>query len=147
MDELRISDVARSTGYITTCYNNYNDPDSFYSISAQEPASSSYEKQRTITIDSSMVSGSTDLNNFPLLIDLYLENASPNIIFKDGTSGLALSHEIELFDTNYNSSHDHLVVWVKIPVLSATTDLVINMYTDPILKSWHLDGLCSCLAS
>ncbi|PWI47618.1 hypothetical protein CEE45_10655 [Candidatus Heimdallarchaeota archaeon B3_Heim] len=133
MDELRISDVARSTGYITTCYNNYNDPEEFYSISSQEPGISNYEKQRTIIIDSSIVSGSSDLSNFPLLLDLYLENAPPNIIFTDGNSGQLLEHEIELFDANYNSSHDHLVVWMKIPTLSSSFDSEIIMYTDSIL--------------
>ncbi|MHA2277978.1 MAG: DUF2341 domain-containing protein, partial [Candidatus Kariarchaeaceae archaeon] len=130
MDELRISDVARSTGYMATCFNNYNDPDSFYSITTQEPGISLFEKQRTISIDSSIVSGSSDLYDFPLLLDLYLENTSQNILFKDGVSGAILDHEIELYD----QTNDHLVVWVKIPILSSTFDTEIVMYTDPSIE-------------
>ncbi len=130
MDELRISNTTRSTGYITTCYNNYNDPDSFYSISPQEPSFSLFEKQRTLTIDSSIVAGGSDLTNFPLLLNLYLENASQNVLFQDASTSQTLDYEIEHFDAEYNTSHGRLVVWVKIPILSSTVDTEIIMFTD-----------------
>ncbi|MFW9964862.1 MAG: DUF2341 domain-containing protein, partial [Candidatus Sifarchaeia archaeon] len=43
-----------------------------------------------------------------------------------------LDHEIELFDPDYSSTQAHLVAWVKVPMLSASTDTTIIMsYGDP----------------
>ena len=36
LDEFRVSKIARNSGWITTCYNNQNDPGSFYSIGAEQ---------------------------------------------------------------------------------------------------------------
>lgn len=36
LDEFRISNTARSCSWITTCYHNQNNPESFYSIGAEE---------------------------------------------------------------------------------------------------------------
>ncbi len=37
IDEVRISNTARSAGWITTEYNNQNDPSTFYAVGSQEP--------------------------------------------------------------------------------------------------------------
>lgn len=47
MDEVRLSTIARSSGWITTTYTNQNDPASFLSVSAEEP----YEYTLTLTTD------------------------------------------------------------------------------------------------
>ncbi|HWR27282.1 MAG TPA: DUF2341 domain-containing protein, partial [Candidatus Thermoplasmatota archaeon] len=47
LDEFRISNTARSTGWITTCYHNQNNPESFYSMGAEEQ----YELTLTTTSD------------------------------------------------------------------------------------------------
>ncbi|MFX0183824.1 MAG: DUF2341 domain-containing protein [Candidatus Hodarchaeota archaeon] len=74
-----------------------------------------------------------DLINFPVLIDLYdidLKNhAQPignDIIFTDD-KGTKLAHEIEMFERNYNSTHSHLVAWVRTN-LTAYKDTNLFMY-------------------
>jgi hypothetical protein len=36
MDEVRFSNIARNNGWITTCYNNQNNPSSFYTVGNEE---------------------------------------------------------------------------------------------------------------
>ena len=36
MEEVRISDTARSSSWIKTCYNNQSNPSTFYTISEEE---------------------------------------------------------------------------------------------------------------
>jgi hypothetical protein len=36
IDEVRVSNVARSEGWIVTCYNNQHDPSSFYTVGSEE---------------------------------------------------------------------------------------------------------------
>ncbi|MHA2278784.1 MAG: DUF2341 domain-containing protein, partial [Candidatus Kariarchaeaceae archaeon] len=90
--------------------------------------------RKNITIDNTKVSGSLPLIDFPVLINLKDSDLRTKVqpdgddIFFTNTSGLQLDHEIELFKQAYNSTHAHLVTWVRIPSLSATTDTVIIMY-------------------
>ena len=73
IDEVRISNVVRSTGWIATEYNNQYDPKSFYSVSGRfeldPPIPEDFNYYKIITIDSDEVSGSNDLINFPLLMN------------------------------------------------------------------------------
>ena len=129
MDELRISNISRSPGYLSTVYNNYNDPDSFYSISTQEPFSLPFFKYRQdVTIDASMVSGNNDLTNFSLLLDLYPNDLSGRIMFVNKTTLEPFDHEIELYEPSSGSTPGHLVAWVRLPVFSATQDTEISLY-------------------
>ncbi len=97
------------------------------------------QHEKDITIDHTKVSG--DLTNFPFLVDLYdsdlKTDVQPNgndIVFK--MNGQALDFQIEKFDQNYNSTHAHLVAWVKIPSLSSSVDTTITMaYGNPYAKS------------
>ncbi|MFX1272710.1 MAG: LamG-like jellyroll fold domain-containing protein, partial [Promethearchaeota archaeon] len=132
LDEVRISKIARSSDWILTEFNNQNDPSSFYSISAAEflGVAPEYNYMKNITIDHTKVG--SDLTDFPLLIDIFdsdlrsdVQPDGDDIIFKIGTS--SLPHEIELFDQTYNSTHAHLVAWVKID-LSSSVDTTITMY-------------------
>ncbi|MHA2407038.1 MAG: DUF2341 domain-containing protein, partial [Candidatus Ranarchaeia archaeon] len=100
-----------------------------YFISGWADTRWSYRKN--ITIDNSKVI--SDLTNFPVLIDLYDEDlqndaqANGNDIFFSDSLGHILDHEIELYDRIYNSTHAHLVAWVKAN-LSSTQDTIISMY-------------------
>jgi hypothetical protein len=92
---------------------------------------SRWRYRKNITIDASKVSA--DLNNFPLLINLFdtdLQNdaqASGNdIMFTDAT-GAILNHEVESYDRVYNSTHAHLAAWVNSNV-SGTQDTILSMY-------------------
>ncbi|MHA2303485.1 MAG: LamG domain-containing protein, partial [Candidatus Thorarchaeota archaeon] len=55
IDEVRISDVSRSAGWIQTQFQNQNDPSSFYSVSTEQSAG--YSESAPITLDSSAPAG------------------------------------------------------------------------------------------
>ena len=131
IDEVRVSSSYRSLGWIQTEYNNQDDPASFFSVGSEVgsvPVDFAYMKD--ITIDHTKISA--DLNDFPLLIDIYdsdlrtkVQPDGDDIIFKSGTA--VLPHEIESFDQSYNGTHAHLVAWVKTD-LSSSVDAVVTMY-------------------
>ncbi|MFX0144343.1 MAG: DUF2341 domain-containing protein, partial [Candidatus Hodarchaeota archaeon] len=137
IDEARISNIARSDSWIKTEYVNQNDPDSFYSVgnpkSVYIPSIFDFQYFKEITIDHTKVSGTSNLIDFPILISIFdsdlHDNVQPDgddIAFNNGTSWLY--HEIEFFNQNYNSTHAQLIAWVRIPLLSPSTDIIIRMY-------------------
>ncbi|MFX1529035.1 MAG: DUF2341 domain-containing protein [Promethearchaeota archaeon] len=139
LDEVRISNIARSADWIKTEYDNQFDPNSFYSIgkeysvSDHPPEAQHFLYYKEITIDHTLVSGPDDLLNFPLLFSCFDEDLHDNvqpdgddIAFSDSTSWF--EHEIELFNKAYNSTHAQLVAWVRIPKLSTSVDTIIRMY-------------------
>ncbi|MFX1249762.1 MAG: DUF2341 domain-containing protein, partial [Promethearchaeota archaeon] len=151
MDEVRLSNIARSSDWIATEYNNQHDPASFYSVEQKESSSfywdfPSFKYRKIITIDSNKVSG--DLANFSVLIDISdsdLKNGKvqadgDDIIFTDEI-GSKLDHEVEFF--SQNSSHGHLIAWVRIPTLSSVDDTSLMMYYgDPsISKQENPEGV------
>jgi hypothetical protein len=165
MDEVRVSNIARSANWITTEYTNQNNTDEFYSISPIESNENTVpylRYKKDITIDNSVVSGSGDLYDFPFLLDLYDEDLhlaskvqadGDDIAFTD-VNGMRLNHEIEDFSQNFNSTHAHLIAWVELPILSKSTDTIIYIrYGNSIIESlatpdklwenyggvWHLD--------
>ncbi|MHA2304107.1 MAG: DUF2341 domain-containing protein [Candidatus Hodarchaeales archaeon] len=135
-DEIRVSDTVRSTGWIQTEYNNQYSPNTFFSVANEEHSPTikawafpQFNYRKNITIQASKISA--DLINFPVLIDIYdsdLKNDSQasgnDIIFTD-TFGNQLDHEIENYDQN--STHAHLVTWVRTN-LSSTENTNITMY-------------------
>ena len=134
LDEVRISRVARSAEWVLTEFRNQNDPSSFYSVKVEEAlgeeATVTFSYKKDITIDHTKVA--SDLTDFPLLIDIFdidlrtdVQADGDDIIFKLGTT--ILPHEIELFNQTYNSTHAHLIAWVKTD-LSASADTTISMY-------------------
>ncbi|MBE3136010.1 MAG: DUF2341 domain-containing protein, partial [Thermoplasmata archaeon] len=228
VDEVRLSDIARSNGWITTEYNNQNNPSSFYGIGNEEmyqvepiisneepnngaanvsismpsirfnvadyqndhmgytvttvpdciggPQSGNdigsgtmvsipivhldyttiytwyvnvtdgvhwtnktftfttesepgpWQYRKEITIDHTKVAG--NLTDFPVLIHI----TDPDLASKAQQDGddiyfadlldTKLNHEIE----SYNSTSGELVVWVNLPVLSATQDTLLYLY-------------------
>jgi hypothetical protein len=140
IDEIRISDSARSADWIKTEYKNQADPSSFYSISKEYPLSAIlpndhyFKYYKEITIDFTMVSGPQDLINFPILISIFDTDLKDNVEQSNGTdiafayNGAWLDHEIELFDQSYNGTHAQLITWVSIPRLLAIENTVISMY-------------------
>ncbi|MFX1324089.1 MAG: DUF2341 domain-containing protein, partial [Promethearchaeota archaeon] len=137
ISEFRILTVTLSSDWIATEYNNQFNPSSFYSVGNEIkdfiPSINDFEYFKEIVIDHTMVSGSNDLINFPLLISIfdsdlhdYVQPDGDDIAFNNGTSWLF--HEIELFNQNYNSTHAQLIAWVSVSVLSPFIDTVIYMY-------------------
>ncbi|MHA2247833.1 MAG: DUF2341 domain-containing protein, partial [Candidatus Hodarchaeales archaeon] len=140
LDEIRISNVLLTDAWINTEYNSQYDPSTFYSVNSLELRGNwtipYLRYNKNITIDHSLVSGSGDLTNFPLLLDFYdsdlhdsvkVQADGDDIAFTD-EKGLRLDHEIEFFDQDGNGTHAHLLAWVKIPILSVTTDTIIKMW-------------------
>jgi len=149
-DELRVSKIARSADWIATEYNNQSQPTEFSSLGIEEVSSplslSSFAYRKAITIDHTKVSGTTNLTNFPVLINLptdaslsaHAQDATHgnggDILFttsstawNTGTVNDKLAHEIE----TYTASNGSLQAWVKIPSLNASNaaqDTVIYMY-------------------
>ncbi|MHA2475032.1 MAG: DUF2341 domain-containing protein, partial [Promethearchaeota archaeon] len=139
IDEVRISNIARSADWIKTEYDNQLDPNSFYSIGEENEISyvlsnaHYFTWYKEIIIDHTKVSGPDDLLNFPVLISCFDEDLhdkvqadGDDIAFSDSSSWL--DHEIELFDQAYNSTHAQLVAWVRIPNLSSSKNTVVFMY-------------------
>jgi hypothetical protein len=139
LDEVRISNIARSNHWIKTEYNNQFDPNSFYSIGKENsvsdhpPNAHYFMYYKEIIIDHTLVSGSDDLLNFPFLFSCFDEDLSDkvqgdgdDIAFSDST--FWFDHEIELFNKNYNSTHAELAAWVRIPILSTSSHTILRMY-------------------
>jgi len=162
IDEVRVSNMARSADWISTGYKNYFKPHSFYSIGFQEVyndwGAPAFNYKKDIIINHEKVH--EDLYDFPVLLDIYdtdLRTHSQvdgdDILFLDGFNH-KLDHEIELFDY-INATHAHLRMWIRIPFLSSTTDTKFTMfYGNPTLDNsentagvwmnnyvgvWHLD--------
>jgi hypothetical protein len=138
IDEVQISDVARSAGWIQTSYNNQNNPSSFYSVGASSCFLSGFSCNRRITIDSAKVAGSSDLTNFPFLLRIQndcnlktaangggVQNSSGwDIIFVDSDGVTQLDHEIE----EYDGTTGDLTAWVRVPTLPYNSDKEIYLY-------------------
>jgi len=113
---------------------NPNKPISFIHTSASSPPNDTdFTYYKVITINHEEVSGSGNHIDFPVLISLLdsdLHNDTQlngnDIAFSNGTDWL--DHEIELFNRNYNGTHAQLIVWVRIPLLSTSTNTSIYMY-------------------
>jgi hypothetical protein len=87
-----------------------------------------WKYRKKITIDHTKVS--SNLNNFPVLIDITDSDISSHtqvdgddIVFTN-FSGNKLCHEIE----SYSIDDDHLVAWVNVPDLSSTEDTILYIY-------------------
>jgi uncharacterized protein (TIGR03437 family) len=137
MDEIRISKAVRSADWTLTEYRNQTSPGTFYTIGvASGGGSGSYGFSRAITIDHTKVPN-TDQTNFPLLISgtySYLATAANggnvtnangfDIIFASDSGGVnTLSYERE----SYSAATGQVNLWVKVPIVSHTTDTVIYM--------------------
>ncbi|MHA2274347.1 MAG: DUF2341 domain-containing protein, partial [Candidatus Kariarchaeaceae archaeon] len=134
IDEVRIINNARSPDWLLTEFNNQNDPTSFYSVGPKHSQISwpqvDFSFRKNITISSSVVSGSSNLNDFPYLLELTDEDlkyktlaSGYDILFTD-QDGVPYDHEIEIFD----QSVGYLKTWIRIPTFSATTDTKLVMY-------------------
>ncbi|MHA2334775.1 MAG: DUF2341 domain-containing protein, partial [Candidatus Hodarchaeales archaeon] len=135
IEEFRIYSGVHSTDWITTSYNNQYDPGSFYSVGTKETnligwANTMFKYRKEITIDHTKVSA--DLTDYPYLLEIHdidlknnAQDDGADIFFTDNFGG-RLYHEIESYTTN--SSHAHLVAWLKLPFLSLSVDTLITMY-------------------
>ncbi|MHA2275966.1 MAG: DUF2341 domain-containing protein, partial [Candidatus Kariarchaeaceae archaeon] len=138
IDNIRIHSTLQSADWILSEYDNQYQPENFYSVGLEESSwqfsPNDYEYLKQFTIDNSKVNGISSLIDFPVLINFYdsdlrtkVQADGDDIIFAD-SSNKQLDHEMELFNQTSNSTHAHLVAWVRVPSLSAIVDTNITMY-------------------
>jgi hypothetical protein len=138
LDEIRVSDVVRSPGWIKTQYlmqkvSNQGAPaspetvDYTRFIKQRWYEERYFQYRRFITINKNQVVGTH--SDFPVLIHLTLDPAKVknsggyDIIFKD-EKGRQLDHEVE----SYNSGTGELFAWVRIPLLDGLKDYRLYVY-------------------
>jgi hypothetical protein len=141
IDEVRVSNIARSPDWILTEHNNQKVTSSFYSVGDEcDGSSTAFSYRRAITINAGQVSNTEApdyLTDFPVLVSLshatlkntvnggYVQNSQGyDIIFRDSTDLNQLDHEIE----EYDGSTGTLLAWVRVPTVSKTSDTLIYMY-------------------
>ena len=120
-------------------------------ISSQETKATWYATSGTwlyrkaITIDNTKVAGSSDLINFPMLVNLSADAGlqagalanGDDILFTSSNGTTKLSHEIE----KYVTGTGELQAWVKIPTLSYNSDTIIYMYYGNALATNQQDAI------
>lgn len=141
LDEVRVSSVQRSAGWINTEYNNQNSPETFMSIKQESGYYPKYSstlwhdsewtyRQKT-TIDHTQVASSQ--TDFPVLVSITnssnpifekSQDSGNDIFFAETDGRTKLSHELAYFDKN-----NHIMeAWVKIPSLSSSQDTEFYIY-------------------
>ncbi len=136
LDELRISNTARSADWINTTYYNTNSPTTFATFGSQEGILKTWSYRKQIWINASMID--EDLTNFPVLISTTDDDLKNNahssgndimfmittVDWMNGSYTDKLAHEIE----KYDNSNGELVAWVNVTSLSSSTNTTIYMY-------------------
>lgn len=93
--------------------------------------------RRKITIDNARVSGSADINNFPVLFSATVNefrftgnggkmgnNNGSDMVFTSADGVTKIPHEIE----SYTASSGAVLAWVNVPTISPSTDTDIYIY-------------------
>ncbi|MFX1505314.1 MAG: LamG-like jellyroll fold domain-containing protein [Promethearchaeota archaeon] len=142
LDEARAAPSIFSAERINTGYTNQYAPASFYIISSTEqnpkddwifPA---LRYRKPITIHGNQISGTTNLTDVPVLLDIYDADLNDSTLLRSDGNGLEFAFangtkakvELEIFNQTYNTTHAHLVAWVGVPSLGPQDDLVLYMY-------------------
>ena len=131
IDEVRVSNTARSSCWIGTEFSNQKEGSIFYILGPEEGTDFEHRKEITLNVSEigSTCGGSYDLSDFPVLInllgdwlrtkanggDIYSSDGY-DIVFRD-SNGITLDHQVEKYDGS--STPGTLVAWVRIPDLFA----------------------------
>ena len=108
-----------------------------YTITGPAWYSTSWTDRKSITIDHTKVTGSSNLTNFPVLVSVTDANLATvanggyvglpdgsDILFTASDGVTKLAHEIE----SYNANTGLMIAWVNVPTVSPTGDAVIYIY-------------------
>ncbi|MFH1101423.1 MAG: DUF2341 domain-containing protein [Methanobacteriota archaeon] len=119
----------RDNAGLDYAYLSTNESGYWFNYSGGEWWNTNWRYQKPILINHTLIPGS--LTDFPVFISTtspnFINHAQENgndFVFIDQTNTVQLNHEIE----SYNSTTGELVVWVKVPFLSPTTDTVLYLY-------------------
>jgi hypothetical protein len=114
------------------CKKAYNDALGWYN--------SSWNKRKSITINSSKIN--SNLTDFPFLVDIYdfdlrnyTQSDGDDILFTTSNGKTKLSHEIETFNQTYNTTHAHLVVWIKTNLSSSSNTKIFMYYNNSNIEN------------
>lgn len=155
---LTMTAASQSAGILgTSAISTYtvNDDGASAANTIRFDAPFNYTNKKSITINQSMVSGSSDLEDFPVLISFTdadlastanggsVENSSGyDIRFTYQNAVSWLDHEIE----NYDETTGEYTAWVRLPVFSESENTILEMYygnssvaTDPSSTSVWVD--------
>ena len=140
IDEVHLSNIERSRSWIATEYNNQANPGIgsgkfIKTVGVEESTltwySSSWSNRKKLTLNATLVSGTTDLTNYPVLISFTDSDvqatalsSGDDLLFTASDGSTKLDHEIE----NYNSTTGEMQVWVRVPTLGGSTDTDIYLY-------------------
>lgn len=127
---------------VTAASGDCTDVSNIITVNVQGRFLSNYAFRKSIAIDKSKVAGSTALSEFPLLVSItdaelattanggnvYDTDAGNGTLGDDITFTDASGNELTQYREEYNDATGELVVWVKIPSLSATQDTEIFLY-------------------
>ena len=136
-DEVRISNIVRTAGWIETEYNNQSDAGSLMDIGAEQTSNwynANWKYKKAITLESDQIE--TTESEFPVLVSTTLADLKSyaydghvgndngyDIIFVDDDNSTLLNFEQETYDP----STGEIVYWVNTDI-SSTTDKIIYMY-------------------
>jgi hypothetical protein len=140
IDEVRLSQSARSSDWILTEFNNQNDPGVggfLKTISAEATFNNGdywygedWLCRKQICLDGAQISGT--LSDFPALISVTDADLSAarsdgfDLLFTDNSGNAKLDHEIERFDRATGT----LVAWVRVPTIQDGVDEVLYLNYD-----------------
>jgi len=148
IDEVKISDTARSASWIKFEYFNQASTNNQLKIYPQEQTTSAKTKSSNFKNSASWLSGwtyrkkitisktkvDTDLTDFPLLVKLTNDTAvgtkglstGYDLRFTSSDGTTLLSYERESFTVS--SSKATANIWVKVPTITTASDTIIYMY-------------------
>ena len=162
IDELRISNVARSTDWIKATHDMIVDPNFAECEMVAENDWKKYSHKFSVTFNG--YDGQTTLTDFPVLVKVstngisgfsYADCKKPNgkdLRFADENGNL-LSSEVDTWNTNGES-----LVWVKVPSLTASTKITgyygwdlapqvmaADVWDENYVGVWHLGAAGSAM--
>ncbi|MFC1742201.1 DUF2341 domain-containing protein, partial [Nanoarchaeota archaeon] len=137
LDEIRISNITRSAGWVNQSYQFIANQSSFVDFGSEEPYSgwwnSSWSNRKEINITNA---GSTALTDFPAYLNISNESAMQDdyddLRFFNGScgaGGVELAYEIE----DYTSTNAE--VWLRIPTLSTGITTICMYYGNSSVSS------------
>lgn len=137
IEDLSVQEGLKHITFETTHEDNIEEDypyDEYYEPGPVGPILSGYTSAIKLTIDHDQVSGSINLTDFPMLVDITFSGLMTignggdvessdgyDIIFIGDDSTSVLDHEIELYDP----SEGRIIMWVRIPILSYDEDTII----------------------
>ncbi|MDD5074759.1 MAG: DUF2341 domain-containing protein [Candidatus Peribacteraceae bacterium] len=132
IDEIRISNVARSAAWISFEYNNMNQTGNALAFAAEEDAIDGWSYRKKITIDHTNVDAA--LTDFPLLVRIdqdtdfgtEAQSDGEDIHFTSSDGKTILPYERESWRVRAGSGSG--LFWVKVPSVSNTTDTTIYAF-------------------